>query len=181
MVYLNIRYNMSWKIDRLKSYVVYGILNTETGQYIYIGSTRRRLWDRANSHSTGHGNDKLNDFLNLQKANKKKPVFQIIHECDIIGEENIDLDYWEHFYIKKYKEDGHPLANIMIRDIPFPIKPDIIGILKQGKYNNAWVAHRLYKDTPRKTAISKFRNKLQNIDGRCFTSKELKEIENILK
>jgi len=57
----------------------------------------------------------------------------------------------------------------------------LIKELKSGKYNNAWIAVRLYPDTPEKTAISKLHNKLNGVQGRSLSADELKTIKTILK
>lgn len=114
---------MDWKIERLKSYLVYGIVDPDTGKYVYIGSTTSRLWDRRAGHSTGHGNRPLSSWLAMQRQNNKKVDFVCIRECD---KEIKDLLFWEYFYIKKFRNDGHPLFNITMRDISYPKTKTII-------------------------------------------------------
>lgn len=169
---------MDWNTEKLKSYIVYGIIDPDTNLYVYIGSTKNRLWDRKNSHGSTF-NTGLSKWLLQLKTDKKKPIFVVVHQCDI---EKEDLDYWEYFYIKKFRDENHPLLNIIFREIPYPKdKINIINVIKEGKYNNAWIANELYKPMDRKSAIAKFRNKLQNVDGRTFTAEEINKIEIILK
>lgn len=172
---------MDWKQDRLKSYVVYGIVDPDISKYVYIGSTKQRLMDRKNGHSANHGNPLFEKWLNDRKNKGEKILFQVIHECEIKGQFNRDLEYWEFFYIKKFKNEGHPLFNVQIRDVPYPKLPDVATILKSGKYNNSWVAKLLYPSIGERSAIAKLHNKLNNIGGRRLSDEEIKKIEIILK
>lgn len=57
----------------------------------------------------------------------------------------------------------------------------ILNELKSGKYNNAWIAVRLYPDIAERAAIAKLHNKVNGIQGRSLTEDELKTIKQILK
>lgn len=52
--------------------------------------------------------------------------------------------------------------------------------LKDGKYQQKWVAERLYPDLEAKSAQAKLNSKLHSKHGRRLSEQEIKKIENIL-
>lgn len=58
---------------------------------------------------------------------------------------------------------------------------NVIELLKSSKYNNAYIAVKLYRDIKERSAISKLHNKLYGVKGRKLSESEIKEIEAIFK
>ncbi len=108
---------MNWETEKLKDYIVYGIIDPETDLYVYIGSTKNRLWDRKNGHVSQLFNWDLRAWVKLKKEKLQNPIYVVVHECDKQAQ---DLLYWEYFYIKKFRSEGHPLFNITMRNIAYP-------------------------------------------------------------
>lgn len=58
---------------------------------------------------------------------------------------------------------------------------DKLQELKDGKYQQKWVAERLYPGLQIFSAMAKLNSKLRNKQNRKLTEAEIKQIENICK
>lgn len=94
-----------------RNYTIYGLKDPIDGVYKYIGCTIKPLNRRLDVHLASKSNQKKTEWISILRSKKLKPIINPIFQ--VYGTEQQAFDN-EIFFIKTFRDIGHPLLNMTI-------------------------------------------------------------------